>query len=192
MDNSITSSLTCIPIEECGCNDPDGNIHGAHDPWLNDNCTVSAVCTNGTYNSEPTHCSNYGTCTINTDNRHACQCDPGFTGDGFNCTDINECLDPNSCGQQQGHGNCTNTIGSYYCTCNHYQTGHDCQNYQPTRHCADWLRYWNQTEDGVYNISLPEELNRRPAYSNISVYCDMTSCKWWERRGEGMAGEIRN
>ncbi|KAM4721668.1 adhesion G protein-coupled receptor L4 [Rhinophrynus dorsalis] len=46
----------------------------------------------------------------------ACYCNDGYTGDGINfCQDDNECENAtNICGE---NANCTNTIGSYYCTC---------------------------------------------------------------------------
>ena len=43
-----------------------------------------------------------------------CACHAGWTGTLCN-TDINECLIANACG---GNAYCTNTPGSYYCTCN--------------------------------------------------------------------------
>ncbi|XP_021250458.1 mucin-4 isoform X2 [Numida meleagris] len=41
-------------------------------------------------------------------------CPPGLTGDGRHCADINECLQNTAC---QGNLSCTNTVGSYACSC---------------------------------------------------------------------------
>ena len=45
-----------------------------------------------------------------------CACDRGYTLDkttGGNCTDVNECEDPQSC----KYGICINSEGSYTCQC---------------------------------------------------------------------------
>lgn len=59
---------------------------------------------------------NFSAC-IDTFRGYMCVCPPGFSGDGINCTDINECAphDPpmNSCEQK-----CLNTVGGYHCACN--------------------------------------------------------------------------
>ena len=53
-------------------------------------------------------------------------CDCGGIYQGRNCeTDINECLNATAC---SGHGNCTNTDGSFYCTCDHGYFGENCAN----------------------------------------------------------------
>ena len=58
-------------------------------------------------------CDLHATC-VNTPGGFRCVCDNGFSGDGFNCTDINECLDePNLC----ENGACINTDGSFSCDC---------------------------------------------------------------------------
>ncbi|XP_048811183.1 mucin-4 [Lagopus muta] len=41
-------------------------------------------------------------------------CPPGLTGDGQHCADIDECVQKTAC---QGNLTCTNTVGSYTCSC---------------------------------------------------------------------------
>ncbi|XP_068548675.1 mucin-4 isoform X2 [Anas acuta] len=41
-------------------------------------------------------------------------CPPGLTGDGRHCSDIDECTQGMVC---PGNGTCTNTVGSYTCSC---------------------------------------------------------------------------
>ena len=67
-------------------------------------------------------------CTMNTDNCHEdafctnkigsfnCTCNPGYEGNGTNCTDIDECtIDTHNC---HDDATCKNTKGSFNCTCN--------------------------------------------------------------------------
>uniref|UniRef100_A0A915K1U0 Uncharacterized protein n=1 Tax=Romanomermis culicivorax TaxID=13658 RepID=A0A915K1U0_ROMCU len=43
-----------------------------------------------------------------------CQCLAGFSGDGYNCTDINECKSRKICSE---NAQCVNTLGGYVCQC---------------------------------------------------------------------------
>lgn len=67
---------------------------------------------------QSTPCSQYATCT-DTHGSFTCECLTGFQGDGFTCTDINECAsaDTNPCAPYPS-GTCTNTLGSVTCACN--------------------------------------------------------------------------
>lgn len=63
--------------------------------------------------------SNNGGChqnaqCINTDGSFKCVCDAGFKGDGYSCTDIDECSnDPSLC----ENGQCLNYPGAFRCEC---------------------------------------------------------------------------
>uniref|UniRef100_A0A3Q2GUI8 EGF-like module receptor 1 n=1 Tax=Equus caballus TaxID=9796 RepID=A0A3Q2GUI8_HORSE len=72
----------------------------------------------------PTPCGAHSVCK-NLPGRYKCSCLPGFsspTGNNWNpakpghfsCTDINECLSSGVCPE---HSECTNSLGSYRCTC---------------------------------------------------------------------------
>ncbi|XP_068681245.1 adhesion G protein-coupled receptor L4-like isoform X1 [Montipora foliosa] len=62
------------------------------------NCHVHAVCLNSVGSFE-------------------CRCNPGYTGDGKNCSDIDHCLtNASDCDQ---HATCVDTVGSFSCLCNH-------------------------------------------------------------------------
>ncbi|XP_077996690.1 uncharacterized protein LOC144449997 [Glandiceps talaboti] len=72
---------------------------------VNGTCHANAICTN----------------TIGS---YTCECSVGFVGNGFTCTDKNEC-DEGLC---HTDATCTNTIGSYSCVCKDGYTGNgaDC------------------------------------------------------------------
>ncbi|KHN80174.1 Nidogen-2 [Toxocara canis] len=111
----------CIDIDEC-------RLHTAK-------CDRNAWCTNtiGSYNCECmagyrgdgkrctfvgigrssvdcADCSPHATCS-----NGVCMCKEGFIGDGFNCSDVNECLRaPYVCDK---NAECRNTDGSFICEC---------------------------------------------------------------------------
>ncbi|XP_067048025.1 uncharacterized protein [Acropora muricata] len=68
-----------------------------------DECTAS-----------PSACHSDAQCS-NTIGSYRCTCNPGHTGNGKTCSDIDECSIANECHQ---NATCHNTKGSYNCTCN--------------------------------------------------------------------------
>ena len=107
-----------------------------------------------------------------------CQCLPGYNGDGFNCTDIDECVDPSVCNVNSHRGACTNLPGTYDCTCFAPYSGPECTEYTPNRHCADLQLFHGKNESGVYSISIGA--NYGADYTNAQlnwteVYCDLES-----------------
>ena len=56
-------------------------------------------------------CHSNATCK-NSEGSYTCTCTSGYSGNGTNCTDKNECND-NPCSSLV---NCTNTVGSYVCS----------------------------------------------------------------------------
>eukprot|EP00056_Hartaetosiga_gracilis_P003254 m.61403 g.61403 ORF g.61403 m.61403 type:complete len:1091 (+) comp11387_c0_seq1:64-3336(+) len=77
-------------------------------------------------------CHDNATC-INVPQSFNCSCKIGFLGDGWNCTDIDECVESNTTCHAQA--SCMNTIGSFTCTCNEGYEG-DGQNCTDVDECA--------------------------------------------------------
>ena len=59
-------------------------------------------------------CHDMAACT-NTIGGYNCTCFDGFEGDGFNCTDIDECFE--EIDECDDNASCMNTYGDYNCTC---------------------------------------------------------------------------
>ncbi|CAH1246669.1 PRSS12 [Branchiostoma lanceolatum] len=69
-------------------------------------------------------------CSLGWDNCHdeatcedttlgfTCECNVGYTGNGFSCTDVNECEDMYLQHDCDAQATCTNTDGSFTCSCN--------------------------------------------------------------------------
>jgi Calcium-binding EGF domain len=110
----------CVDINECDAA-----------PCLNGTCTntpgsYSCSCSAGfNLTGGGTRCVDINECTatppvcrgtgiscVNEPGSYRCVCRSGFTLTGNTCTDVNECLLPNTCPGT----NCTNTIGSFSCS----------------------------------------------------------------------------
>ncbi|KAF6024532.1 NID2 [Bugula neritina] len=124
-------------------------------------------------------CSEHATCQFASRFFASCQCNPGFTGDGETCTDIDECLtkDTNNCHQ---NAVCINTEGSYRCECSSGFIGdgrnvcndikecysHPCRGYNAT--CTDF--------DGGFSCTCPPGLTGDGISScNDGVVCPDSS-----------------
>ncbi|XP_006876035.1 PREDICTED: uromodulin [Chrysochloris asiatica] len=79
-------------------------------PWF---ITVSASNTSETRSCSDCHSN--ATC-VEDGVATACSCLAGFTGDGFLCTDVDECATPGASNCSAG-SSCVNTPGSYICLC---------------------------------------------------------------------------
>ncbi|XP_041647813.1 adhesion G protein-coupled receptor L4 isoform X2 [Cheilinus undulatus] len=86
-----------------------------------DPCSFSNICDS---------CHHLAECKALNRSNNACFCKQGYTGDGTTfCNDDNECENvTNICGDR---GICTNTEGSYYCTCVSGYTSTGLDKFQP-------------------------------------------------------------
>lgn len=117
----------------CPCNAGYEPIPGVANQCAQINeCIVNCTDDNSTYCNR---CFPSGTCT-DLDTGYSCLCPAGYDGDGFTCTDIDECQGGKRTGYMPKNGdggdnqggqnnpdicpensNCFNTNGSYYCEC---------------------------------------------------------------------------
>ncbi|XP_056252002.1 mucin-like protein [Seriola aureovittata] len=83
-----------------------------------------------------------------TKQNYTCTCKPGFTGDGHNCTDIDECEELSTCSNAKFE--CKNKPGSVDCLCRYKNT-------KDTDGCGDSA---NPPGSNVFNVSLSWKKNR--------------------------------
>ena len=78
-------------------------------------------------------CSEDGFC-INGAGHYNCSCNDGFEGDGYNCTDVDECAEEiDECSE---FASCNNTYGDYECMCDEgfFGDGFNCSD---SNECGD-------------------------------------------------------
>jgi hypothetical protein len=118
--------LALMPCENEGlCSSSDAEyVCECTAAWSGANCDVDVdECGVGI-----STCSEHAACN-NTLGGYDCACNAGYEGDGFECSDFDECesQDSNNCSEQ---ANCLNMIGSYDCACKSGWLGDgvDCEN----------------------------------------------------------------
>uniref|UniRef100_A0A1I8FHT9 Delta-like protein n=1 Tax=Macrostomum lignano TaxID=282301 RepID=A0A1I8FHT9_9PLAT len=131
-DVNECESKTSVCLNNGTCENTFGGFNCSCPPGLTGHrCELDVdECANGT-----SACANGGTC-VNVFGNYTCQCDSGFTGhfakktstrfEGRLCDkDVDECSEsPPKC---RNGGNCTNTLGSFRCTCPTGLTGRHCE-----------------------------------------------------------------
>ncbi|MBK9259502.1 MAG: hypothetical protein IPM54_06650 [Polyangiaceae bacterium] len=170
--------------------DPDDECSGV--------CNGAGVCTTPT-------CSTSADCGANAScNNSTCECDTGYTGDGYNCTDIDECQTNN--GGCDIHATCTNTPGSRTCACNMGYTGDGvtctdidecqtnnggcdpnatCTNTPGSRTCACNAGYTGDGETCTFDGQMTKLW---VGYNNACAQADSGNAKCWGSNAAGVLG----
>ena len=122
--HSCCQNEHCVNTEgnySCECKDGWREGENSSSPTTSERCSfnINPRCVDVDECAEEIHnCSTYNgqenaICT-NTIGGFQCSCTQGWQGDGFYCTDINECVNSSVCGINQL---CRNTPGNYSCSC---------------------------------------------------------------------------
>ncbi|XP_066536237.1 mucin-like protein [Hoplias malabaricus] len=107
----------------------------------------------------PAPCHTMAIC-YSTGYNYTCSCKLGFTGNGKNCTDINECLNPTAC--QNAKYECVNTYGSSYCSCR-YQSNLESNGCGDSANPPGWNIFhvsvtWKDSKGGQQQLKQLEQI----------------------------------
>eukprot|EP00933_Yihiella_yeosuensis_P080883 TRINITY_DN943_c0_g1_i2.p1 TRINITY_DN943_c0_g1~~TRINITY_DN943_c0_g1_i2.p1 ORF type:complete len:1016 (+),score=179.38 TRINITY_DN943_c0_g1_i2:96-3143(+) len=130
------------------------------------------------------NCHQQASCN-DTDASFTCSCNEGYTGNGVNCQDSNECsrrLDHNC----NAHANCTNTIGSFTCKCSVGYSGNgvvcaDIDECKIMQRCSSNGKCSNT--DGSFTCSCKE------GYEGDGIACKPKGCDASIAPAHGQAGQ---
>ncbi|XP_058241182.1 mucin-like protein [Hemibagrus wyckioides] len=91
---------------------------------------------------------------------YICRCKPGFSGDGHNCTDIDECQNPETCPNAKFE--CVNTLGSVSCSCR-YQSSLESNGCGDSPNPTGWNIFnvsvtWNSQKPGQEQVKQLEQI----------------------------------
>ncbi|XP_069000233.1 neurogenic locus Notch protein [Embiotoca jacksoni] len=130
---------------------------------------------------------------------YTCTCKPGFTGDGYNCTDTDECAALTAC--ENAKYECKNKPGSFECLCR-YQNNKDIEGcgdspnppgYNVFNVSVGWKK---STADGLkqlddiltkgfankfYNVSRAQEPGSRPGLDEYRIAMSSDTPHWYIR-----------
>jgi hypothetical protein len=112
-----------------------------------------------------TLCGDHASCD-DSSGLPVCECDTGYSGDGTDCSDINECATDN--GGCDVHATCGNFEGGSTCSCNPGFTGDGlvCVQDNVYKTCLDTRLNVPNSKSGVFDI--------KPVWTTYTVYCDMS------------------
>jgi hypothetical protein len=102
---------SCDDTDGDGVCDEDDVCEGGDDAVDTDGDGIPDDCDCG---GDGLTCDENASCVENAEGEVSCACDEGFEGDGFECADIDECLEDAACGEG---ATCINTAGAYDCAC---------------------------------------------------------------------------
>ena len=118
----------CADIDECGA---PGSPCGPNSACINTPGTFECECLDGFSDAAGGDCADIDECAdgtagcdvlatcANTVGSFTCTCDEGYEGDGFTCSNLNECLEA-PC---DANATCADSDGSFSCTCNEGYSG---------------------------------------------------------------------
>ncbi|XP_065180019.1 fibrillin-2-like [Sycon ciliatum] len=113
-----------------------------------------------------THACSVNAACSNNDGSYACACNPGYTGNGTNCQDIDECSS-NPC----QNGTCHNLVDLYQCRCHPGFAGTECQT--NIDECANSLCQNGATcQDGINQYTC----TCLPGYTSTFCQTDIDEC----------------